>query len=104
MSEKLLSALSMARGAGKLKIGLEASKEAASGGAPLVVVASDTSERTQRSIREYCTENTEVIMLQETQQDIADKFGWKFGVAAITDNNFADLVRRSAEMLGEGLK
>lgn len=104
MSEKLLSALSMARGAGKLKIGLEASKEAAAGGAPLVVVASDTSERTQRSIIECCTENTEVIMLRETQQNIADKFGWKFGVAAITDNNFADLVRRTAEILGEGLE
>ena len=104
MSEKLLSALSMARGAGKLKIGLEASKEAAAGGAPLVVVASDTSERPQRSIIECCTENTEVIMLRETQQNIADKFGWKFGVAAITDNNFADLVRRTAEILGEGLE
>ena len=104
MSEKLLSALSMARGAGKLKIGLEASKEAAAGGAPLVVITNDTSERTQRSIKECCTEDTEVMMLRETQQDIADKFGWKFGVAAITDNNFADLVRRSVEMLGEGLE
>lgn len=104
MREKLLSALSMARGAGKLKIGLEASKEAAVGGAPLVVITNDASERTQRSIRECCTGNTEVMMLRETQQDIADKFGWKFGVAAITDNNFADLVRRSAEMLGEGLE
>ena len=43
-------------------------------------------------------------MLRETQQNIADKFGWKFGVAAITDNNFADLVRRTAEILGEGLE
>ncbi|MBR3126112.1 MAG: hypothetical protein IKF42_11920 [Mogibacterium sp.] len=104
MSEKLLSALSMARGAGKLKIGLEASKEAVLGGAPLVVITNDTSGRTQRSIRECCTEDTEVIVLRETQQDVADKFGWKFGVAAITDRNFAELVRRSEEMLGEGLE
>lgn len=104
MSEKLLSALSMARGAGKLKIGLEASKEAALSGAPLVVITNDTSERTKRSIKECCTDRTEVITLQETQQDIAGKFGWKFGVAAVTDNNFAELVRRSAETVGEGLE
>ena len=104
MNEKLLSALSMARRAGKLKIGLEASKDAARAGAPAVVITKDTSERTQRAIRECCTDRTEVIMLLETQQDIADKFGWKFGVAAITDNNFAELVRRSAEMPGEGLE
>ena len=104
MSDKLLSALSMARGAGKLKIGLEASKDAVGQGAPLVVITGDTSERTQKSIRECCTDRTEVIMLRETQQDIADKFGWKFGVAAITDNNFAELVRRSADTAGEGLE
>ena len=104
MNEKLLSALSMARRAGKLKIGLEASKDAARAGAPLVVVTKDTSERTHRAIRECCTDRTEVIMIQESQQDIADKFGWKFGVAAVTDINFAELVRRSAEMPGEGLE
>ena len=104
MNEKLLSALSMARRAGKLKIGLEASKDAARTGAPVVVITKDTSERTQRAIIECCTYRTEVIMLQETQQDIADKFGWKFGVAAVTDINFAELVRRSAEMPGEGLE
>ena len=94
----------MARRAGKLKIGLEASKDAVRSGAPAVVITKDTSERTQRAIRECCTDRTEVIMLQETQQDIADKFGWKFGVAAVTDINFAELVRRSAEMPGEGLE
>ena len=104
MNEKLLSALSMARRAGKLKIGLEASKDAARACVPAVVITKDTSERTQRSIKECCTDKTEVIMLQETQQDIAEKFGWKFGVAAVTDINFAELVRRSAEMPGEGLE
>ena len=104
MSEKLLSALSMARRAGKLMIGLEASKDAVRTGAPVVVITRDTSDRTQKSIRECCTVKTEVIMLWETQQDIADKFGWKFGVAAVTDKNFAELVRRSAEMPGEGLE
>ena len=94
----------MARGAGKLKIGLEASKDAVRSGAPLVVITGDTSERTQKSLRECCTDRTEVIMLHETQQDIADKFGWKFGVAAITDKNFAELIHRSAETTGEGLE
>ena len=104
MSEKLLSALSMARRAGKLKIGLEASKDAVRAGASIVIITKDTSVRTQKAVRECCTDKTEVIMLQETQQYIADKFGWKFGVAAVTDKNFAELVRRSAEMPGEGLE
>lgn len=94
----------MARGAGKLKIGLDASKDAVFAGAPLVVITSDTSERTKRAISECCAENTDMLFLTETQQDMADKFGWRFGVAAVTDKNFADLVRRSAEKSREGLE
>ena len=104
MKEKTLSALSMARGAGKLKIGLDASKDAVMSGAPLVIIAEDTSDRTRRAVKDSCGVQTEVLELRLTQQDIAGKFGWRFGVAAVTDNNFADLVRRSAETIREGLE
>ena len=104
MKEKTLSALSMARGAGKLKIGLDASKDAVMSGAPLIIITEDTSDRTKRAVKDSCGVQTEVLELRLTQQDIAGKFGWRFGVAAVTDNSFADLVRRSAETIREGLE
>ena len=97
MKDPLLSALSMARGAGKLKIGMEASKSAVISGASLVIFASDTSPRTAREIRMNCSDRTEILELRKTQSQIAEKFGWKFGVAAVTDSNFAALVRKAAE-------
>ena len=101
MNEGLLSALSMTRGAGKLRIGFDASKDAAESGAPLVIVASDVSERTRRSVRSFCEDcGTELIETDITQDDIKEKFGWRFGVAAVTDINFAKLIRGKAIQQG----
>ncbi len=97
MKERLLSALSMARGAGKLKIGLEASKDAVKAGAPLVILASDTSQRTKQEILSACSERTQVMETEKTQEQIAEKFGWRFGVAAVTERNLAALVRKAAD-------
>ena len=98
MSEKLLSALSMARGAGKLKIGFEAAKDAAFAGAPLAVAAADLSARSLRGVQQFCEAcETELLLLSQTQDDIAEKFGWRFGVAAVTDRNFAALVKQQAQ-------
>ncbi len=101
MNEGLLSALSMTRGAGKLRIGFDASKDAAESGAPLVIVVSDVSERTRRSVRFFCEDcGTELIETDITQDDIKEKFGWRFGVAAVTDINFAKLIRGKATQQG----
>lgn len=101
MNEGLLSALSMARGAGKLKIGFDASKDAAAQGAPLVIVASDISERTRRSVEYFCEDSgTRLIEADITQDDIKFKFGWRFGVAAVTDSNFAKLISNKAIQQG----
>ena len=95
MKDRLLSALSMARGAGKLKIGLEAS--AVKAGAPLVILATDTSQRTKQEILSACSGGTQVMETEKTQEQIAEKFGWRFGVAAVTDRNLAELVRKAAD-------
>lgn len=96
-NDKLLSAISMARGAGKLKIGFEAAKDAVYSGAPLVIIASDLSERTIRSVERFCDSGCELIHTDLTQDDICGKFGWRFGVAAVTDINFADLIKKAIQ-------
>ena len=95
----------MARGAGKLQIGYDASKDAVADGAELVVLASDASERTKRSVMNFCGEaGTECRELDITQEEFSGKFGWKFGVAAVTDRNFAKLVRMKIEAKQEDRK
>lgn len=101
MNSKLLSSLSMARGAGKLKIGFEASKEAVEAGAHLTVVASDASDRTKAAVRSFCEGLCETVVISETQDDIARKFGRRFAVAAVTDINFAALIRKNLDTLQE---
>lgn len=96
-NEKLLSAISMARGAGKLKIGFDAAKSAAADGAPIVLIASDISDRTRESVERFCAERNEIIHTGLTQDDICDKFGWRFGVAAVTDYNFARLIKKAIQ-------
>ena len=98
-----MSSLSMARGAGKLKIGAEAVKDAVRKGAPLVLVTADTAERTKHSIREECGSETAFVEADLTQEDIEEKFGWKFGVAAVTDPNLARLIQKNAAALQEEL-
>ena len=96
-NERLLSAISMARGAGKLKIGFDAAKDAAGAGAPLVIVASDVSERTLRSAERFCEGRCELTRTELTQDDICGKFGWRFGVAAVTDINFSELIKKAIQ-------
>ena len=101
MNDKLLSSLSMARGAGKLKIGFDAAKEAVGSGAFLAVVASDASGRTKAGVRAFCEGRCPLAEIDETQDDFASKFGRRFAVAAVTDRNFAALITRSLGALQE---
>ena len=96
-NEKLLSAISMASGAVKLKIGFDAAKSAASAGAPVVLIASDISDRTRQSVERFCEGSSELICTDLTQDEISEKFGWRFGVAAVTDHNFAKLINKAIQ-------
>lgn len=96
-SDRLLSALAMSRGAGKLQIGFDAAAAAAGAGAPLVVLADDIAPRTRRNITACCGEKTALLELGRSQQEIEAVVGRRFVVAAVTDDNFAKLVRQAAE-------
>ncbi len=90
--DKLLSALAMCRGAGKLQIGFDAALAAAQKGAPLVVIAQDAAERTRRNIKFACGPKTRVVELQYTKEMIEQIVGRAFAVAAVCDDNFARLI------------
>ncbi len=93
-NDGLLSALAMCRKAGKLKIGFDASANAAARGVPLVVTASDIAERTKRNITNACGKNTSILPLERTSAQIEQTVGRKFVVAAVDDANFARLIEK----------
>ena len=95
MSDRLLGSLSMARGAGKLKMGFDVSKEAVEDGAPMAVLARDASPRTQREVRRFCPDTCRVVVLPYGMDEIAGRLGKAFAVAAVTDSGFAALISRN---------
>ena len=93
--DKLLQAVSMCRGAGKLKIGFDATVQGIEKGAPLVLIAQDASDRTRRNIRRMCEDGfTQAVDIPRTQEDIEYTVGRRFAVAAVCDENFARLIER----------
>ena len=91
--DRLLGSVSMCRGAGKLKIGFDAVMEALLAGAPLVLIASDASQRTRGSISSAAiAAGARVLELERTQEQILNTVGRGFAVAAVTDENLAKLV------------
>lgn len=93
--DRLLAAVAMSRGAGKLQIGFDAAEAAAKAGAPMVLVASDAAERTRRNIARSCGRRTTLLELGRTQQEIEAVVGRQFAVAAVTDPNFAQLIQQA---------
>lgn len=92
-NDRLLGSLAMCRAAGKLKIGFDASREAIFARAPLVVIASDASQRTRTSIESLAKENgVKVLALTQSAAQIEAVVGRSFAVAALVDENFAKLV------------
>ncbi len=98
-SDKLFSLLGLCRKANKLLHGFELSAEAVKDGrAALVIITKDTSPKTAKEVkylvaREAGTvEETEIIELAATQDDIQKKTGRRAGVLAITDKGLAAAV------------
>lgn len=91
--EKILSLLSMARRAARISVGFSESKEAAiKKKAKLVVVASDISAKTEKEIRFFCKEETAVVKIKSTIEQISAAIGRRGGVIALNDQGFADAV------------
>ncbi len=96
MEEKLLSMLGIARRAGRLAMGFDAAEEAMRNHqAKLLVLASDVSERTDRSICRIAEEYKVPVLRTGFEMDrIGKAVGHKHtGVIAINDSGFAKTIK-----------
>ena len=87
---KFLSLLGLARRAGKLVAGYDATinllKEKK---ASLIVIATDISEKTEKNIKfEAEKTDTKTIKVEYTIEEISSNIGKKAGVLAISDKDF----------------
>lgn len=92
----MLSALSLAAKAGKIKSGEFQTEEAIKGGgAYLVVIAEDTSERTKKKFSSMCTYRNITYLLYGSRESLGGCIGKDFrGTLAVTDERLAEMVRR----------
>ncbi len=104
MKDKELSLLGLARRAGRLEAGFDASVSAARGKkAQLLLAAENISEKTFKNLR-YEAERAELpaVRLEATMEEMSRACGVKAGVLAVTDSGFAkallnELEQRSGE-------
>lgn len=94
MNDRLMSAISLCRKAGKLKMGGDVVKEAAlSGEARLVLIASDLAERSEKQIRQVCEgSGTRLESLPLTMEQLWQVTGKKYGILAVCDQGFAKMI------------
>ena len=93
----MLSAVGLCRRAGGLTIGFDACCAAVRKGAPLVIIASDAAPRTVRNIRRQCADKTKILYADRTREQFAEVTGKLMAVAAVTNENFARLIEKSAD-------
>jgi ribosomal protein L30E len=87
----------MARGAGKLAIGFDATEEALKKNkAKIVVTTDDIAARTLRNTA-FAAKDVPILNLPFGQEEIEKVFRRKFVVAAVTDEHFRDLLLKAAE-------
>lgn len=100
--QKLFSAVSLCRRAGKLTMGFEAVVESAyQGKAALVLLSSDVSEGTAKRIRRSCEDLVPCLQMPLTQEDLSPITHRKVGVYAVTDENLAKLCAQYLEQQKE---
>lgn len=93
MNDRILGLLGLMRRAGKLTVGYDAvSDRIKDQTAVLVVLAGDTSEKTEKNIR-YTAEKygVESVRIAPPMEEIGQSVGiGKAGVLAVTDSGFAE--------------
>ncbi|RGX56863.1 MULTISPECIES: L7Ae/L30e/S12e/Gadd45 family ribosomal protein [Anaerotruncus] len=96
MNDKLFSAISLCRKAGKLCMGMDVVKEKAfSGEAKLVLLASDVSERSERQARFACGDcGVRVAKLPYTMEELSRVTGKAYGILAICDGGFSRMIEK----------
>lgn len=92
--QKLFSALSLCRKAGKLVLGYDAVAGSVLGGkAFLVLLASDVSDGTAKRITRTCEDFVPCLRMPLEQAQLCSLTYKKVGVYAITDENLAALCK-----------
>jgi ribosomal protein L30E len=81
----------MARRAGKLTLGFDASKETIMNKtSKLILITADVSQKTEKEIRYFAEkENVKVAKIDLTTDDTARLFTKSYGVVSLTDGGFA---------------
>ena len=95
MNDKRLSFLGIARRAGKLSLGFDAATGSMiSGKCKLLLLASDLSERTTRTVLRTAQQTqTRTIVSDITMNDLGCAIGKQTGIVAVTDKGFADKLK-----------
>ena len=97
MKNKVVQALSLARRAGKLEIGFDATEKAVKKKcAKIIVVTDDIAERTLKNTILAAGDAVDIIQLSFESGAFEQVFRRRFVVAAVTDKGMAELVRKSA--------
>ncbi len=95
MNDKILGLLGLARRAGRLQIGFEASAEAVEKGkSKLLILASDTAQRTEKELRFLSRDKEiDIIRIENTKAELSKAVGTSVGALAVCDENFAERVK-----------
>lgn len=92
-SDKLLSAMGLARKAGRLIYGYDTVKNAVRmHKARLVMTASDLSPKTRANVEFMCGEKIPYIALSRTMEQLSAAVGKPAGIVALTDEGFVKLI------------
>lgn len=100
---KALSAMGLARRAGKLNWGYDTVVEAMKTGACcLVIIAGDLSDKTKKNVR-FEAERSHVQCIETTfsMEEVSAAIGKKTGVIAICDGGFAKKLKQELGVAGE---
>ena len=97
-NQKLFSALSLCKKAGRLVLGFDAVMDSVyQGKAHLGLLASDVSEGPAQRVRRNCEDLAPCLQMPLAQADLCPVTWKKVGVYAVTDEQLAVLCRRSLE-------
>ena len=94
MNDRLFSAISLCRKAQRLRMGADVVRDnVLTGEAKLVLLTSDIAERSARHARGVCQQaRVPVCTLPYTRQELAPVAGKPYGVFAVCDRGFADMI------------
>ncbi len=100
----IMGLLTMARRAGKVKMGMDMTKDAVKNGeAKAVLVASDLSEKSLKEVKYVCQKD-KVVKIYSTglsMEQIGYELGKKVGIIALCDKGFAKKISTVLEEISE---